>query len=86
MRSASAAVCASTSAKLPAASRTRFGVRCAWAKDFSDSRALTSTIGTPSSRATASRFGQVSVSIPMPTTGRNARRKRRTANGRSYGR
>jgi len=58
-------------------------VRCACASDFSDSRAFTSTIGTRSSRASASRFGHVSVSMPIPMTGRNARKNRRTANGRS---
>jgi len=86
MRAASASVCASTSVKACAASRINAGVRCAERSDFSESRALISTIGTPAARAAASRLGQVSVSMPRPMAGRHARRKRCTAKGRSYGR
>jgi hypothetical protein len=69
-RPASASVCASTAASVAATGRTRAAMRSPLAWLFPLSRALARTIGTPSTSAACSRFGQISVSISTPTAGR----------------
>ena len=61
---------ASTNARLRAAGSISAAMRLPLAKLFSLRRALASAIGTPSSRAPCSRFGQTSVSISTPMAGR----------------
>ena len=79
IRRASASVCATTQHKVSSAGRISERQRSPLRSDFCDSRALTSASGTRCATAAAHRFGQSSVSITMPSAGRQARRKRLVA-------
>ncbi|MCY1529644.1 hypothetical protein D9M68_648020 [compost metagenome] len=82
---ASSAVCVSTASSPASASRITLPILPAWRREDAENRALTSAMGTPASRAAASKFGQISRSINSPQRGRRPAMKRRVAPGKSYG-
>ena len=80
-RFASASVCARMRVNARAAGRISAGQRAAAVSDFGDRRAFASTVGTPRRTHAAIRFGQISVSITTPTTGRQCARNDASAYG-----